>query len=1587
MNLNQNNSYIEINRLISSLITANNLTNLISVDNLKKQINANLDHDTLTNTTRLVNNLIFKQFSNTALEALRETVSNAVDAHVRAHTEDQAIKITLKDHTFKIKDRGDGMGVSEIPLYLVPGLSSNPEAIYNIKNGIAHVTGRFGRGAIASLYFLSSHTSAIPMIDIQEGIASVSFKIKKNEEMFTILMTAQETDKGIMCASKAIPFVASPAIHRNIHLKTFKSGTIPLEIDFREINHQVCANFEEGKKNKTGTTLTITSPLIKQKADDIVSFLRETFLFLPHTPLTINGERINPPIFDRLPFTEGELFYQRSKKANKGHLIICEEGKRIIQYETSHPNLFEKVGLSFHRLNLSQERASLDYDSLKKPMINLVKAILSANIDLQDKFALLNSLLPLLNKMDFAEPFQLIQSSTTKDLAKMLKWADLAYIDLNMFPYIMSGENWRLLAFQPQSEMVAAIKKNKVWYICPSDSLKINDRPELSLLNEALIEVWVKWKYPDIKKFSAHLPLQPVLTSSKIVASENENSDFKRYTEMPGADSPYQKEVALFENFKEFKSWIDSYKGQFPARKYFYFLSDLLKEHPILNHHDEWVSLISAVLLAPNLTLSSFESFLKSTIEVSQKLAKDEAPLFLQGIANAEEQIHQAISQRPFSYTTIVKFYYQVKSVIKEFGYSTTQADEHQFALMLFFEKINAENVKDFHSLLQKIPLLRHRKKTFKIFINMIKNVEDLLDLTEKELHAFIDCFPDEFDEKLEEVCSLSLPLQEEDMFLLSTYLLSESYSSEYQKHLVMAYYYAMNILQLTELNRHDASFTLEDVLQGFIALSRSWKNAKEEAEKGSMLVDCLSHIWHSFTIGSPQLNLKDLRPHKYFKREDYQSSLPCSEQRKTEREELRKHVITFKKSQKLEDLVVIRNFLIAMMEKFEMISDLARPYIYTLFFGNSPQVQSDHYIIQDPTINEKEILLHEDSFVVKRLGNAARAHVQTTIKQSLEPYFCIGELVKNGKDALGSHINIEAHTDAENNLILIVKDNGTGMGKEELEALRCPGSSTKHDDHFGMGFLSSLSDFSSIYVSTRKDHMLSHLTFQKIDHDVLIRMTAPALQEGASGTTLILKKTQVANIAAELIKIRSIVMAKCRYMQNVEITFNDQPVTMEHSHAPLASQKIDGIEVLLKAVEGGLYCNGIKMGALDEIYTDVLPENIKSILENKKAYFTVIVPQAEQLMNRGHFVEKKKLIVNIQKAILLSAIKYCHSLLLQEKSIDGFTTDFWYIFDHAKFNLPDHLHDLQQGIADLFSHDTRELKLKKAIIEQIRTQFVGCIFPEQQCDLDGLANLLKEQCDSLDWSRDLQAILNHPMHFALLLLHLPIQDNITLFSLRRKVQDELKKIGILKPMGSYDEDFIKKHSIDELKKSLKSIRKRIKGEIYKSLIAHFEKQIVDKLNRIKFQQSLEPIASDHMIPVENFFKKVADRFFNKKIEVHFFSIADGSIAKAERGSNRIFISTSSIELTHLIKMTQAVSSLEIMTHHRETIKKWINTLVHELGHLEEDKHQQCAHTQGFFDTLADRLQPLWMTKNEISILDLFIEAFQGNRGKKRSYE
>ena len=379
---------------------------------------------------------------------------------------------------------------------------------------------------------------------------------------------------------------------------------------------------------------------------------------------------------------------------------------------------------------------------------------------------------------------------------------------------------------------------------------------------------------------------------------------------------------------------------------------------------------------------------------------------------------------------------------------------------------------------------------------------------------------------------------------------------------------------------------------------------------------------------------------------------------------------------------IALRQKYIELIERSECLLPRARTYIYSaLTFGESEFLSRN---FQLPKLSTQSIFLHNDSDVIDYLKDPqlAAAKIQGAIKQTHQPYSWIVEVIKNCREAGAKNIALEVHLDPEGQIVICITDDGRGMGKGELKALKTPGYTSKlreeHDPNFGWGFFTLFNEFDTVYVSTSQDSSEPmELLFEKKE-DTITLQQEPLRPQSGKGTKLIFKKN-TKNPSQELLNLKVQFTNTCIQLKDTSITFQNFPLTVSSSTTIDAAhteiffengEEKGPIKFELSGSKEGLYWKDLRLGSLADDYFDLLPSSIKKALENKGRRFCISLPHVEHNMNRNHLLNKSALSETIQRGILWTSLQYYANTCLKDGEMKEVSEDFWNDF-RINYNNP----------------------------------------------------------------------------------------------------------------------------------------------------------------------------------------------------------------------------------------------------------------------------------------------------------------------------
>ncbi len=436
---------IELVQLIAHLMPAapESIKNLQDIKQLFHQ-DLSYSEQELQNIRHLVHNLIFRQFPRPETDAIRELISNSLDAHVRAKTESEPIFIQLQGNKLTVQDHGDGIGFDTLVNFFVPGRSSNPSAIFSLERGIPNVTGRFGQGGVSLFYFLLYHTlkssPTLPEFSANNHQIRLPIAYDVDGKSYEVVFTCSLNEKNVQIHCKDI----SSKIEKKITVNTYREGQ-RLKLKFFEEGGLVKLDLYQylTPSSKIGSCFKIISPLIESHKDAIERSIRSNFEHVSNTILKLNGKKLNlfempPQSFEycqniphacltttdpiplvnsthepiqtsisshnELVFEWGSLSFTPPSQARSGSITLCEGGKLILEWPIITGLVPDKTVIDFNILNLTHDRASISFTDtrLKQAILQAIHRILSSSqIANREKSSLLNALFPLLKEDAF----------------------------------------------------------------------------------------------------------------------------------------------------------------------------------------------------------------------------------------------------------------------------------------------------------------------------------------------------------------------------------------------------------------------------------------------------------------------------------------------------------------------------------------------------------------------------------------------------------------------------------------------------------------------------------------------------------------------------------------------------------------------------------------------------------------------------------------------------------------------------------------------------------------------------------------------------------------------------------------------------------------------------------------------------------------------------------------------------------------------------------------------------------------------------------------------------------------------------------
>jgi Histidine kinase-, DNA gyrase B-, and HSP90-like ATPase len=1628
---------IELTQLIANL-TPLAPESIKSLDDLADKIRASpsCSDEERQNIRHLVNNLIFKQFPHPAVDAVRELVSNSLDAQVRAKRESSPLSISLQKDRLVIHDRGDGMGWGTLVNYFVPGRSSNPQAIFSLEEGIPKVTGRFGQGAMSMFYFLLYHTlsasNQIPSFIENQGQMTLKVEFFLYGQLYEGLFSHRKGEERAKITCHEIQ-ASGP---KKIKIHTCY-GREALKLKFFEERGQIKLDIcqDDNFLYREGSRFKIVSPLIETSAIPIMNSIRKVFGFVSSTPILINEEPVNTcQALKKLELEKGSLWFSALSSPNLrcGSVSICEEGKLILELPLKGSYIPEKMVLNFNHLTLTQDRASIDFKDPKSQAFILdgIQAIWSSSqLTVREKSALFNAFYPLLKPERFnLIPFILKYTSDLENVFPDLTEFETlnpektfllnpSYLQAIQQPafYKSGSSNFYLIDGAFSTPVLYSHFGGKKHFFLESRLF----HPKLSkysFFNLMLLNQWFEQKGYTVQidpetVFDRRIP-KKTETKPQLNVKNSACDDWKKYEKQLDADELLDEcrlflhqEVAVDSSVypREVQEEVIEYlSSRFsrPSKKivrylYHYLCQD--KDARELYIKNKFYNLYEKEL--PLETLASIIFHTVAYLKTHPDEIEYYETFWLHSVSCSKD-LRKKLSAQPFSYEFFQEIYYKWKLFIKASGC----LDDKLIESSLRCCELTASKL-DYQRLLMK--KAANKKQLFD-FILILDDIPYLLTLPSFKLNPLFDA--------LSRFVSLTDKIFGYEPFNQTHYQAVFTLLDRLPDPLEIKIEWIALYLMFLE---HTESVPIKLSFESFQnLLVSSATESKKAAEIQKIFNDLDSSIrkLQKFSYRQEALifeitNLIRDKPDEYSLKKEFapriiqelsQNPFLCGTLKRPlegaieDALEWLETLNYYRNDPSAENHVALCEKYIQLLERTDCLLPRGRPFIYAALIGGEGGFLSQNYLFPEPFAEALFLYCDPDVLANIKDEKLAAARIQNAMNQTIQENAWIGEVVKNSLEAGATKIDFEVHLDPQAHLIVVLTDNGQGMGEKELRALKTPGCTSKKketkDPNFGWGFFTLFREFDAVYVSTSPDgRQRSNLLFEK-DQQTLMLQTEVKKETGAQGTTLILKK-RIKNTLEGLIKIKAQITATCRYLKNTTVSFQHQPIAtprqqiadVNHNEPIIVH---DSIGVQISNSNEGVYCKDLRIGDCPEEYLALLPQELKEMLTTNGMRFTIFLSHVQQNMNRNHFINHSSLSSTIQRGVLAASIKYCLRKCLKDGELKVLSNDYWVDFRQEIKKQPPFLKRLARALKH---QDWNRLVKQKdqtssqLILKELRTFFTplekhslsfSCYqnAPNLTQLLQAIEHVVQKK-NRPSVNKKVKQFLNEPRSLAQVLLHLPLLDKgQSLLNIRSYLKMILGQNSILTSQGTYCKkltDFDPTFCKQQVAKCIQRVRNDLGlDSSYDVVMAHFFSSILKHISGMRAQHSSPPIKTEQSeqssLRLVKFLKHVAKELLNRDIEVTFYSSSDNANAHTYSGSNMIYINQRSHRFKSFSLLLQSYE--QAMPHSAElddklvqSLAQWLQILCHELTHQEEKSDCSSTHDETFRDRLCQFLQDLFI--------------------------
>ncbi|MCE2982553.1 MAG: ATP-binding protein [Parachlamydia sp.] len=1676
------NKYFELVNFISGLLPLQP-ESIQSMDDLKNHIQRLSDNslELPPNLIHYVKNLIFHQFPKKE-DCLREIVSNAYDAHYRAGCQNKPVSLTIENGVLTLEDHA-GMNWSSLIPLMVPGRSTNPEAIFDIKEGIPNVTGRFGQGALSVFSLISPEPSSLtcrPSFLIDGDLVKLCIHfylgVEKAPYQVTFNITMENGSvegrwEQINKISKHVSF------HTRLGYDFFKLFA------FQGKETVQCDILEEPKINE-GTVIGIQSPYLKEKEAQIISYLTEVFKNTT-LPFFINGRFVNERPSKTLQMEGAKLYVSPS---NKSVLRICEGGKLIEKFPVEYGSFPIEATIDFEKLLLSHDRSEIDYKDQKN--LKIVESLLqgifqSKDLTLQEKEALLNAFYPIigLKKFNLMEVISgLIGSSEIPclplgDELQTVRGEGSIGLNSNFFqalPYQSFFEDIGYkIYFLPEATIksCSAIKMNGDLHLFLNEKFACSD-PEKMHYNLELLNQWLKNKgfeetIDTDKILSNHLYKKEseqgrercsVSSSLKLDWEKYETLNEEKNTPEILASLFFPNNIKLQEGLrayllaekisglkKGFSFFGNALKRQYQAAKESfqqinpqsldYFNSHISKEEKKFLR--SLVSCKDASEVAYQIDLYHYFEKKSASLPVITMMGSlyqsakekglstgghhfDKRPANLKQCHPYLEEVLEAFKGYPTqwldTFSTIDTFFMhsatrdeeglihlnrefyskfcQFMEIMEECGLS----DISKVCKQSFPNETLKEYTLNDLEIIKKIVQAHPQHTRIKIFTafarGLIWNLEFFEKLSGHEIHRFFDLFPYKFlGNHSVSLINGKLSVEDYELFLA----ISQMPHPLESKRLTVEI-----CAKLARIRNRHPFLKLQSVSELLLTSIQEGALDNETLEDISKKIEKFSSaaeycMYDRRNTAKKIMNfLQEGNQPTFEEMIAYCEKNNCKLLPNLTMEETIRFITKESYYQEIENFDALKTLYQELWEKTGFITSSTRPTIYALLAQDAKNFLTENLKNPFEFDPEKLHLLHEDEEVLKELHDAeyAQRRIQSAMSQSLRENDFISEFCKNAKEAGAKEVLFEMHLTDEGATALVVKDDGLGMDEEELICLKIPNLTKKlmnqEDPNFGWGFYTVFKDYPKVTVFTSKDGRTQHcLHLEKTDKGIVTQIYKKE-KPCSIGTTFLLVKEKNGNPLMNFIKTKAELVSKCQFYDGIDIQFQKQSLS-QLGKPPVFHEESDGeLTIQIGKGEEGIYCNDIRMGSLPLSFTSFLPKELKKLIKENELAFRLFVSNSKQNMNRNHLNNETEVEDQAKALILTSLLHFSLNTLGQKGTINKraimntLSDDFWKDF-RIDVSEDESVQSLLAAIEKKEWKFDPNAHKKNSIVEaakQFFSQIENLSF-ESDLTIEEFIHSIIEKDQNEQQKTAYQTFCNSFLtsaEFAKIIMNAPLSEEdeeMTLTVVRKEVKEVLTENQILLNSGSYNLDYIHSMNDDELNCLIKDSLESLEDDLMcpSSVIDFFHQKIKDKIKSIKNQQAIHLSGKSYVdfFPLIKEFCKAVSIKVDYPIDIEFHSKPDGSQAHTYRDSKTLFANEFGI-VKEFGEAWEFLSTHQIAdTKTMKKIASIIETTLHEIVHMEENKSCEGTHDSQFKNNLAQLLERLLIEREseEETALDL----------------